>query len=47
MLRNRVDVFPDYDWTHFERLLRERFSLAEMAEGHGGTCKLCLELARE
>ncbi len=47
MPRNRVDVFPDYDWANFERLLRERFTLAEVVESHGGGRKLCLLLPRE
>ncbi|MFQ5953485.1 MAG: hypothetical protein ACE5JZ_00300 [Kiloniellales bacterium] len=47
MLRNRTDVFPDYDWAHFERLLRERFTLAEVAESHQGQRKLCLVLPRD
>lgn len=46
MPRNRVDEFPDDEWANFERLPRERFSLAEMAESHGGTRKPCLKLAR-
>ncbi len=46
MPRNRVDVFPDYDWAHFERLLRQRFTLAEVVESHGGGRKLCLLLPR-
>ena len=42
MLRNRVDVFDDYDWPTFEALARERFTVAEVVDIHGGERKLCL-----
>ena len=47
MLRNRADVFDDYNWKTFERLLRERFTLSDVAETHDGARKLCLLLPRE
>lgn len=47
MLRNRADVFADYRWDHFERLLRERFTLADVQESHGGARKICLLLAKD
>ena len=46
-LRNRTDVFSDYRWEHFEALLRDRFTLAEVQESHGGARKLCLLLAKD
>ena len=46
MLRNRTDVFADYCWEHFERLLRERFVVADVVESHGGARRLCLLLAK-
>jgi SAM-dependent methyltransferase len=47
MLRNRNDVFANYHWDHFERLLRERFTLADVQESHGGARKLCLLMAKD
>ena len=42
MLRNREDVFADYDWEHFAALLRAKFELVDISETHGGGRKLCL-----
>jgi ribosomal protein L11 methylase PrmA len=47
MLRNRADVFADYEWEHFEKLLRQRFELAEIRESHEGKRRLCLLLPRD
>jgi ribosomal protein L11 methylase PrmA len=46
MLRNRADVFTDYEWCTFETLVRERFVLSEVVESHDGARKLCLLLPR-
>jgi ribosomal protein L11 methylase PrmA len=47
MLRNRADVFADYTWENFEKLLRQRFELAEVLESHEGKRRLCLLLPRD
>jgi hypothetical protein len=41
MLRNRVDVFADYDWPHFSEALADRFDIVETKDTHGGARTLC------
>lgn len=42
MLRNRTDVFADYNWDEFRAALERRFVIAETVETHGGARRLCL-----
>lgn len=46
LLRNRTDIFDNYEWTHFRSLIEDRFNIAEMIETHDGSRKLCLLLPR-
>ena len=46
MLRNRADVFADYGWDRFERLLRERFTLADIVDSHESARQLYLLLPK-
>ena len=41
LLRNREDVFGDYDWEHFESALRTKFDIIRIEETHNGNRKLC------
>ncbi|HEX5037038.1 MAG TPA: methyltransferase [bacterium] len=47
LLRNRKDIFEDYDWETFKGLLERSFHLQGVAETHGGARKLCLVLPHE
>ena len=42
MLRNRTDVFADYDWEHFRAALESRFTIADMVETHAGARRLVM-----
>jgi ribosomal protein L11 methylase PrmA len=47
LLRNRVDVFPDYTWENFRSLLEKNFVLKETCDTHQGARRLCLVLPKE
>ena len=42
MLRNRVDVFADYNWEHFRVETEKFFNIVAVKETHGGSRRLCL-----
>lgn len=42
MLRNRTDVFDDYNWSAFRRELERYFAIVDTVETHGGARRLCL-----
>lgn len=42
LLQNRKDVFDNYSWENFEKILSEHFKIAKIVEINGGTRKMCL-----
>lgn len=42
LLRNRDDIFPEYNWEKFSSIVPKYFSLADVVPVNGGTRRLCL-----
>ncbi|MGD0466162.1 MAG: class I SAM-dependent methyltransferase [Gammaproteobacteria bacterium] len=47
LLRNRKDIFYDYEWKYFENIIIKYFHLAEVKTINNGTRKLCLLLPKK
>lgn len=45
LLRNREDIFPNYTWSRFEKLVTQYFKIERIKELNNGTRKLCLLMA--
>ncbi|WP_417836376.1 hypothetical protein [Thalassospira tepidiphila] len=41
LLRNREDVFGDYTWENFQKLLSQKFKIIKIQDTHAGDRKLC------